>query len=763
MTDSQTAQAARFYLDEGYRPIPIPKGSKGPVFRNWTEWRANRDEIARDFPEGSNLGILLGEGLVCVDLDHANALELAPGYLPKTGCVIGRPGRPQCHWFYWVGPIEMGNKSWKAKFQGENGKPQAQTLIDLLSDGKQVVVGPSVHPSGDIYDPLNGTPESVQAGYLLESIEALAQAVLAKMEAHGVALIHEEPPRQIIPRRLEVSPDQGERPGDAYNREHPGSLLARHGWSLIGTRGDKEHWRRPGKAEGISATLSPINGVWVFFNFSSSAPNLEANKGYDPLGLLAALEHGGDIAEAARVLRLDGFGGNSLAVVEDPLPELNKGRKKQTALATLEPKTVAQPKPKEPEPFPEDCLRYPGFLELVFDYNLRTTSRKQPELALGSALALLSVITGNRVKSFCNHTTYTNLYILGLAPTGAGKDHGRKVNQKILDTAGFGELMGATRLGSHAGLIAALEENPTLLLPVDEIGDLLQRIKGAGAKAPYLATIPDLLKILKHAVGRNYKDAVLSGGVKEIPSPHLVVFGTTTPDGFWESITHGQARDGLLSRFLVFESRGYVPVSESIDQDPPEEVVRLVRFWREEFLVGNLRDTKASHLQADIEPDARQRFLQHERQIGEKQIKEGQSDPMRAGLWSRAAENTNQLALIAACSRVAGEPGELPIITMDDMNWAIRVSNWQTRRMTWKAETQISENDWDAIIKRCKAKLFDGITLREFRRRNQTLTPLQLKNAVDHLMGTGTIDRMEEKTPPGGGVKSKVFRLGENP
>jgi hypothetical protein len=768
---NQAAMAAKHYALEGYRPIPIPKGSKGPVIKGWPEFRVDPERFHADFPFGSNIGILLGDGLVCVDLDCTEALELAPGFLPQTGCVIGRSGRPQCHWFYWVGPIEMGNKSWRAKIQGENGKPQAQTLIDLLSDGKQVVVGPSVHPSGDLYDPLAGTPESVEAGYLLESIEALAHAVLAKMEANGVALIPEEPPRQIIPRRLEVFPDQGERPGDAFNRQHPGDLLSRHGWALIGTRGEKEHWRRPGKAEGISATLSPINGVWVFYNFSSSAPNLEANKGYDPLGLLAALEHGGDIAEASRALRLEGFGGEAFAPIEDPLPGLNAGRKAPKVEATGREVIVreakeptALQKPDDLEPFPEECLRAPGFLELVCDYNLRTASRKQPELALGAALALLSVVTGNRVKSFVNHTTYTNLYVLGLAPTGAGKDHGRKINQAILDAAGHGELQGATRLGSHAGIISALEQQPTLLLPVDEIGDLLQRIKGSGSKAPYLATIPDLLKILKHAVGRNYKDAVLSGGVKEIISPHLVLYGTTTPDGFWEGLTFGQARDGLLSRCLVFESRGYVKVTQAIDQEPPEGLVRLVQFWRREFGGGgNLRDIKATHISAEIGQDAYQRFLEHESQIGDKQVSEGETDPMRAALWSRTAENTNQLALLAACSRVMGEPGEIPVISLSDMNWAIRLSNWQTRRLVIRMDTQVAESDWDGIVKKCQNKLFDGITLREFRRRTKAIKPQDLDNAVKYLTAIGFIDRLEDKIPNGGGTKSKVFRLGGKP
>ena len=42
-----------------------------------------------------------------------------------------------------------------------------------MSDGKQVVVGPSVHPSGDIYDDLVGEPATVTADELMAAINAL--------------------------------------------------------------------------------------------------------------------------------------------------------------------------------------------------------------------------------------------------------------------------------------------------------------------------------------------------------------------------------------------------------------------------------------------------------------------------------------------------------------------------------------------------------------------------------------------------------------
>ncbi len=156
---SATALEALRLVEMGYLPIPIPPRSKGPNIPKWPEYRlapGDTDQAARDFPEGSNIGILLGhDGLVCVDLDHETALELAPQFLPKTGCILGRTGRPACHWFYRIMGEAPRTKHFPAKIAGKS-----INLMDRLGLGSQVLVGPSVHPSGAIYDSLSlaGTP-----------------------------------------------------------------------------------------------------------------------------------------------------------------------------------------------------------------------------------------------------------------------------------------------------------------------------------------------------------------------------------------------------------------------------------------------------------------------------------------------------------------------------------------------------------------------------------------------------------------------------
>ncbi|MCK4601390.1 MAG: DUF927 domain-containing protein [Phycisphaerae bacterium] len=93
-------------------------------------------------------------------------------------------------------------------------------------------------------------------------------------------------------------------PGDDYNaRGDIRPLLEKQGWQLS-VEGDNEHWTRPGKDGGTSATF---NGQ-TFFVFSSNAPPFEANQGYSPFAVFALLEADGDYERAAALLRKQGFG-----------------------------------------------------------------------------------------------------------------------------------------------------------------------------------------------------------------------------------------------------------------------------------------------------------------------------------------------------------------------------------------------------------------------------------------------------------------------
>ena len=210
-------EAAHNYLKRGFAPIPLPIGAKNPTFRNWTALKLTDEQLDTEFKRpGLNIGLLLGDpsnGLVDVDLDCEEALDLADQYLPSTPAITGRPGKPRSHRWY----IAPG-----AKTKQFHDPTTRAMIVELRSTGGQTVVGPSVHPAGEIYDSLTATPAVVAAPMLLACVQALANAVSDRRQVPILP-----PPPPVV----------HEQPGDletrviAYLRNVPGAISGSGGHS----------------------------------------------------------------------------------------------------------------------------------------------------------------------------------------------------------------------------------------------------------------------------------------------------------------------------------------------------------------------------------------------------------------------------------------------------------------------------------------------------------------------------------------------------
>ncbi len=157
------------YIAAGFAICRLKPGEKQPRATGWPTKSAKADEFQPDDSIGLVCGWPSNGGkpgafLVCVDLDTAEANEKADEFLPTTGAIEGRAGKPRSHRWYLVTdipdwatskakqPVEaalaVGNHPGPAK-RGFTHAVTGERIIDFQGSGGQAVVPPSIHHSGE--------------------------------------------------------------------------------------------------------------------------------------------------------------------------------------------------------------------------------------------------------------------------------------------------------------------------------------------------------------------------------------------------------------------------------------------------------------------------------------------------------------------------------------------------------------------------------------------------------------------------------------
>ena len=236
--------------------------------------------------------------------------------------------------------------------------------------------------------------------------------------------------------------------------------------------------------------------------------------------------------------------------------------------------------------------RFPaGLVGQIALWIIQTSRRPQPMLALGSALAIVGTALGQRVYGPTGSSTA--LYVLGLAPTGAGKDRPLKACVGALGDAGLERLIGPGEFISMPAVINSLVSRPVSLAAMDEFGSFLKRINNKRASG-FEASIGKALRTFWSAGFERIMTPEWAGREREmIFAPSLSIFGVSTPDEFLESVASGDVKNGTLNRFLVLPMAGHVR-----DRKPAVESLRLP----DELVAGlrRLRGEGAGNVPVDV-------------------------------------------------------------------------------------------------------------------------------------------------------------------
>jgi len=506
-----------------------------------------------------------------------------------------------------------------------------------------------------------------------------------------------------------LSDDSGHRPGDDYNRRGDvQAVLAAHGWSYVRKDDINEHWRRPGKSKGQSATLRIEDRT--LYVFSSNAYPFEMQESYRPFAVYAILEHDGDFSAATRALSEQGYGespeeatGVDISAIVEMSAEIagcssHNAENGHCAADNAENGSDVPDNPN-PGPIPEHLFQVPGLVSRVMDFTMANAPYPNVGLAFCGAIALQSYLCGRKVQTSTD--LRPNIYLLALASSGTGKDYPRKVNSRVLFEIGHIAALG-DKFASGQGIQDALLRSNAMLFQNDEMDGVLRQINFDRDNKH--ESIPNILLTLYTSANIHYPIRVKAGQkeMAHIDQPHLTLFGTATPQYFYESLSHRMLTNGFFARLIIVDigkrGRGQLPGSV---RNLPESILQTARWWGEftpgRPMAGNLYNVHPDPRVVPFTPEAEQALTKLQR-MGEDEWDKAHAanDEPAQTAWSRTCENATKMALLYACS----ENHEDPVIALPAVEWATTFAMHQTRRQLYLAATYVAMSEFDGLCKK---------------------------------------------------------------
>jgi hypothetical protein len=417
---------------------------------------------------------------------------------------------------------------------------------------------------------------------------------------------------------------------------------------------------------------------------------------------------------------------------------------------SIEPQEICLPPPK---PMPVGWDRVGGVIADMMTLMAATAKRPQPVLALGASLCAIGALMGRKYRTESN--IRSNLYVVGIAESGAGKNHSRVVINELFRKANLLQYLGGNKIASGSGLLTAIQRQPAILFQLDEFGMFLSAAADRKRSPRYVCEILDLMTELYTTSGTTYfgveyASTQHNNAHRAIHQPCACIYGTTTPLHFWQALQASNVADGSLARFLIMESEDDFPDSNEAFGviDPPQDLIdRLILIHQGGGkLNGNLTDVGAiDEVLVDprvvpMTPQARATFRQLDQELVER-LRTSRGTGY-SSILARIEENATKLALIRAVSRDAVDPR----IEDHDAEWGIMLSRHCAELTIREASARVSENQVESHHKRAMQILRDagmaGMSKSDFTRRTQFMDHRQRDGVLRTLAEAGLIEMM---------------------
>jgi len=750
MMSAFSDHAARL-VERGYSVIPIIPGEKRPgefksnVWKGMSGWQKYCDRGPTKFEldiwaqwEDASLCVALGRAsnLTAIDFDYGSPEVRAA----LEACLPPSPVK------------KMGAKGYTAFYRGYPVASKKYLLdgvsvIEVLASGKQTVLPPSKHPDGMEYRWLTADNlEDMTADELPEIPSDIHERIIKALEPFKTkadALTINSP--DVIKPLTIGGPDVSDG-NTSYWREINDKAMASLDMWVPGLFPDAKrahagsyravaHWRG---GENNNVSIHP-DGIkdWV------------TDEPMTPLDLVMRA-NSCDLEMAVQWLKNAlGMPTELVFVEEDFIPPV----------VVEKPKKAAK-KDKNIIPMPDANTA----LGMLVNHINRTSLKPQPELAIAAALCAIGVLAGRKYRSPSN--IRTNIMTIGIADSGAGKNHARVViNRLITDSLGAGAYIGGNKIGSGPGLLTAVHRHPAMLFQLDEFGMFLHAVANRTSGNHYLTQILDNLTELfttSNDVFRGTEYADQRNRPRfDIVQPNVCLYGTTTPQVFWRALQSGNAVDGSLARFLVFESKDSYPDSqELIEMSPPDELVSLLaRIMEPIGATGNVGASldigglppPGNLVTATYDDEAAKLFEALDKEVT-KTLRNNAGTKVTS-FYAREVEMTIKVAMIHALGR---DP-ENPIISARDFEFARAIVTHSIQSMIDGIERFVADNTAESNSKKVMELIRQSgfISRTELCKRTQFLGR-DRDTVIKHLEDAELIEKVLHKTA---GRSKQMYRV----
>lgn len=717
------------YLKKGYQPLPIGYLTKYPCVYENGKWKGfSRLGKLKDSPVtevdttiwdtwtdyGAGVGIALGEhsGVVALDFDSDDEYtDKIKALLPKPP-VMKRGKKGLTAFFKYNGEK---NKKWRA-----GGDEYA---LELLSTGNQTVIPPSYHPS--TREPYIWLNENTLLNFPKGELPSLPEGFVEQV----TAIVNPEPVH--VPQQTSLE----------YHNEKPEASDIAEALDFISPDCPYDEWLNIGMS--IKDELGDA-GFFIWDSWSRKSSKYPKKGEPTTSQKWKSFTNSGiTINTLFKQARLEGYNPEpKIEHVEYNLPFIERLK--------LEPAAEGA-KERIEDGFPIHLCKAPGLVGDIQEWIEKSAMFPQPVLALGAAISVVGALYAHKVEG--STKSRTNMYCLGVAPSGSGKEHPRKCVELLLNKTENQHLIGGDPASSTGLLKSMSNGNGRRIIQMDEFGRVLKGMTSRNASS-HIAGLPTIMmKLFSSASGTYYgtEYANHDGKMerKDIEQPCLCIHASTVPEHLFQAMTGTDAIDGFLSRWLIFENKGYPDMQEpKMDANAvPPHIIDKVLEWSDESTrpTGNLAFNVIAPKIVPFTPRAKviaEDFAKSMRRRA--QEKQAKGDNTYA-IWTRTFEHATKLALVAHDNGVVDE---------DVMKWALEVSTYCSQFICDQATAHIADNEYEktlkTILRIIKEAKSDGITKTNLLKRTQGVTSRERNDILTSLIESDQVfvKQKEGKTKP---------------